>query len=140
MANGDNGYGNTQLNTDSPSWLERFERAQEIQNSQIGELTKNVSALTATVGTLGSQQKALFGRADRPYPWGALVSAITLLILGASLLVSPIKDDIRELGDTEDTHTKMIIENAHTLGVVEENLRWLNTLEERVNVRMHRQN
>ena len=132
-----NGYGNNGRNEDSPGWLERFEHAQEIQNAQIGELTKNVSALTATVSTLGSQQKALFGRADRPYPWGALISAVTLLVLGATLIVSPMKEDLDQQRSF-DTHTNdLMLKHFEDVGAMKENLVWLNKLEARLNQRLH---
>ena len=134
MANGDH---DKNVGTDFPLWLDRFEHAQEIQNEQIGKLTASVSALTVSVGTLDSQQKALFGRANRPYPWGAFVAGLSLIGICAGLLVQPINARL-------DAHDAAAIRqqeheefDAKEMGIVQENLRWLNLMEERLNERAH---
>jgi len=142
-----NGYGNGNDGNDKMdplSWLDRFERAQEIQNKQIGEqnkqlgeLTSSVSALTATVGTIDSQQKALFGRANRPYPWGALVGGLSLIGICAGLLVAPINVRLTAQETATLLQQEHSIQNAREIGTIRENLRWQDKLEERLNSRIH---
>lgn len=123
---------------DSSDRLERLERAQEIQDEQISELTKNVSSLTSSVHAMAEQQRALFGRADRPYPWGAIIGAVTLIGVCAGLLIAPIQQRLTSQEEFDTYMMQTLVKDAEQQGRHDENIRWLEKLEERTNDRMHR--
>ena len=118
-------------------WLDRLERDQEIQNEQIGELTKNVSALTATVGTVVEQQRGLFGRANRPTPWGAIIGGVTLLGIMAGLLIAPIQKTMDRQYDRDVIAIEHELESAKLMAKNAADIEWLKRMEARVNDRIH---
>lgn len=118
-------------------WLDRFERDQEIQNEQIGELTKNVSALAATVGTVVEQQRNLFGRANRPFQWGAFVSALVGVGVFAGLLIAPLQKEMEGQHRFDIQVMQHLEEDAYKMGKLETEVKWLKTMEDRLNQRIH---
>ena len=51
-------------------WVDRYQREQTLQSAQIGDLTKNVAALSSDVKTLLDNQRGLFSRIHRPMQAG----------------------------------------------------------------------
>jgi hypothetical protein len=119
------------------AWLERFEHDQEIQNKEIGELTKNVSALTSTVQAMLDAQKAIFGRQNRPLPWGAVIGGITLLGICTGLIIAPIKENIEDQRHFDLRLMEITLQDARSMGKLEERTHWIEKLEERSNERIH---
>ena len=139
---------NTQAISPFESWADRYEKHLTRQSSQIDALTKDVSALTADVRSLMRNQEALFNKTSRPFQWGAFVSAMGLVAVGAGLLITPIHRDIDGLIDTVhdfrgETHAfigdtmEHRIEDAKEMGAVQTDIEWLKKLEERQNNRLH---
>jgi len=130
------------------SWSERFEKLHVRQSEQIDALTKDVSALTADVRSLMRNQEALFNKTSRPFQWGAFVSALGLVAVGAGLLITPIH---RELSDTRVALAGMSTEfheyrkdsmehrivDAGDVARIAADVSWLKRLEERQNARLH---
>lgn len=134
-------------------WTEHYEKEQEAQREQIGDLTKIVHSLSADVRTLVENQKSLFSRINRPQPVAAYVSAllasIAVMISFATLLVSPIKDDMIHIENTllRETNDNSIVHQRHENRInlneaevarLAESARWIEKLEERYNNRAHR--
>lgn len=124
-------------------WLERLQHDQEIQNKQIGELTKNVSALTSTVEAIVIAQRDMFSRANRPYPWGAVVGGFTLLGILAGLLVAPIQaaldrhdGSIMLLHELNRQGVEYHLKEARDEGAQSANIEWLMKMENRLDVHM----
>ena len=127
-------------------WTEHYEKEQELQRDQIGDLTKAVSSLTADVRTLVENQKSLFGRINRPPPVAAYVSAllasIAVMISFSTLLVGPIKEEIdhmqaaalREATHNTQLHEQIQEDVERTIektATVTEASRWLEKLDDR---------
>jgi len=124
-------------NTQGDKWAERYEKHITRQSEQIDALTKDVSALSADVRSLMRNQEALFNKTSRPFQWGAFVSALGLVAVGAGLLIAPIN---RTLAEHDEFQDKAIIhwqEDAYQMGKHEADLAWLKKLEERQNSRLH---
>ena len=88
-------------------WTEHYEKEQESQRQQIGDLTKIVSSLSADVRTLVENQRGMFSRMNRPQGpiifagLAIAVSAIGVLATFIALTVSPIKDELIRLNASE---------------------------------------
>ncbi len=122
------------------SWADRFDTVlstQAIQSAQIAELIKGFGTLEASVRMMFEQQKTLFGRANRPLPLGAIVGAVTLIIIGAGLLIAPVNRDISALraADIRDAESMLII--IRQQGHHDANIEWFKELEDRADRRIH---
>jgi hypothetical protein len=134
-------------------WTQHYEKEQELQRDQIGELTKATSSLTADVRTLVENQRTLHGRINRPQPVAAYVSAllasIAVMISFSTLLVNPIKEQIAHLETVQAKEEERNL-NLHIMlkediertiadtATLQENARWMNKMEERLNIRIHK--
>ena len=129
-------------------WTGHYEKEQETQRDQIGDLTKIVSSLTADVRTLIDNQRGMFGRINKPPQWGAMISLGALIVVGAGLLTAPIKDDIVHIeaqmlrNDERNLELHMWMKDQlDDLEVqsakAETNVEWLSRLEERADIRLH---
>ena len=128
-------------NDDVKTWIDRYDRLQTRQSDQIDTLTRDVSALTADVRALMRNQEALFTKSSRPFQWGAFVSALALVALGAGLLVAPLdRENIRQNSvlDTLETEFHHYVQQSeYKHGRQDESLEWLKKLEARQNSRLH---
>lgn len=126
-----------QNTTQGDKWAERYEKHITRQSEQIDALTKDVSALSADVRSLMRNQEALFNKTSRPFQWGAFVSALGLVAVGAGLLIAPINRTLTEHDEFQDKIIKHWQDDAYEMGRHEANLEWLKKLEERQNNRLH---
>jgi hypothetical protein len=123
--------------TQGDKWAERYEKHITRQSEQIDALTKDVSALSADVRSLMRNQEALFNKTSRPFQWGAFVSALGLVAVGAGLLIAPIKDN-QNRAEIFDRYVMTHLEkDAYDMGQQDADLEWLKKLEERQNDRLH---
>lgn len=135
-------------------WTTHYEKEQEEQRGQIGELSKNVSSLSADVRTLVENQRGMYSRMDRPQApliiagFAVFLSLSGLFASILTLTVNPIKDDILHmesavLRDDErnsEMHNLMNernINNAVGVARLEERAAWIERLEDRYNNRLH---
>ena len=146
-------------------WTDHYEKEQEAQRAQIGDLTKAVSSLTADVRTLVDNQKGMFTRLNRPQGpvmvagLAIAISTIGVLATFITLSISPIKEELTRMNgadlryrESTDEILGMIVEqhqehledaaNEHGLLMAEqarqgEALKWMEILEERYNDRIH---
>lgn len=126
-----------QFNDTISKWVERYDKHLTRQSEQIDALTKDVSSLTADVRTLMRNQESLFVKTSRPFQWGAFVSALGLIGIGAGLLIAPIHREIDIFSSfVKDTHDHRIAD-AYDMGRQQANIEWLKMLEQRENNRLH---
>lgn len=118
-------------------WTEHYEKEQESQRQQIGDLTKAVSSLTADVRTLVENQRGLFSRLNRPQPVAAYVSAllasIAVMISFSALLVNPIKEDIEDFERLSLMHEERMNHVETEVAVAREAQRWNEKMSDRNN-------
>lgn len=129
-------------------WTDHYEKEQEQQREQIGELTKNVSSLSADVRTLVENQRGMFSRLNRPQAplmvasFAVLISLAGLFATFITLTVNPIKDSVTHIEDTlllddsRDLQLHIMLKEDIEAGQEElarqsEALRWLEKMEER---------
>lgn len=129
-------------------WTAHYEKEQELQRDQLGELTSNVSTLTADVRTLMDNQKGMFNRINRPTQWGTLVASAALLAVVLGLVTGPMKEEIGDLEDKVAMETNRNIElhimfnnrqseQIKTSTANQTNIQWLMLMEQRLNDRIH---
>jgi hypothetical protein len=88
-------------------WTEHYEKEQEAQRSQIGDLTKIVHSLSADVRTLVENQRGMFSRINKPQGpiiaagLAIAVSAIGVLATFITLTISPIKDELTRMNEAD---------------------------------------
>lgn len=124
-------------NEQTSKWADRYEKHLSRQSEQIDALTKDVSALSADVRSLMRNQESLFNKTSRPFQWGAFVSALGLVAVGAGLLIAPINKTLAEIENFEHAAIKHWQDDAYQMGKHEADLEWLKKLEERQNDRLH---
>lgn len=135
-------------------WTEHYEKEQEEQRSQIGELTKSVSSLSADVRTLVENQRGMFSRMNRPVApliiaaFAVLISLSGMFFTLLTLTINPVKENIVHIEATQlrmeekelalHIMLKEDIEQALIQAAVnEETLRWVEKMEDRYNARLH---
>ena len=123
---------------DQQEWVDRFEHELELQSHNVNDLIKSVAKIGAIVETLAQQQKAIFGRQNRPVPWGAVVGGITLLAIMAGLLIAPMQGESARQHLFDITTMKHMIDDSYQQGVHDTELSWLKKMEDRLNQRLHR--
>ncbi len=141
------------------NWLSRFEHDQDTQNKQIGKLTDMVTSLATTVGGLVSavqsvtdNQKGIFHRQNRPPQWGAIIGALTMIVVFAGLLIAPMKrqDELIMLALTrvidrveyldERVNYKLFThleDDAYNTGKHDTQIEWLAKMEDRLDRKIH---
>jgi len=133
------GTGNTSIGSlgDLTSWTERYEKHLSRQSDQIDSLTRDVSALSADVRSLMKNQESLFAKTSQPFQWGAFISALGVVAVGAGLLISPIHREIDELRVFQKGTLQHRIDDAADMAAAQKDLEWLAKMEERLNNRIH---
>ena len=128
-------------------WTEHYEKEQETQRAQIGDLTKIVHSLSADVRTLVDNQRGMFSRMNRPQgPLLAAGLAIAVSVIGVlatfiQLTVTPIKEelvriheaDLRYRQSTDDVLTMLADNQSHNqadVAVSREAQRWIEKMTE----------
>lgn len=92
-------------------WLPVYEREQELHSKQIGELiqvtgslAKSLSRTEANVETLLKNQGRVAARLDRPWQWGAVVSAFVALLSFSAMFATILALAIGPLQKELDNH------------------------------------
>jgi len=119
------------------SWTSRYEKHLARQSDQIESLTRDVSALSADVRSLMKNQESLFAKTSQPFQWGAFVSALGVVAVGAGLLITPIHRELDELRLFQKGTLEHRIEDAGEMSEVKTDAKWLKMLESRANARIH---
>jgi len=119
------------------SWTARYEKHLSRQSDQIESLTRDVSSLSADVRSLMKNQESLFAKTSQPFQWGAFISALGVVAVGAGLLISPIHREIDELRVFQKGTLAHRIEDAGEMSEVKTDAKWLKMLESRANARIH---
>jgi predicted transcriptional regulator len=115
----------------SRQWWENYQHDREILTGQVNQLTRDVSALAAEVKNLVQTQKTILDKGNRPFQWGAFVSAIIGAGVFAGLLIRPIDAELALHHDFDDRVVEHMIEDSHEMGRVKAELEWLAKGEER---------
>ena len=119
------------------SWTSRYEKHLSRQSEQIETLTRDVSALSADVRSLMKNQESLFAKTSQPFQWGAFISALGVVAVGAGLLISPIHREIDDLKAFQRGTLEHRIDDAAEMSEVKTDAKWLKMLESRANTRIH---
>ena len=119
------------------SWTARYEKHLSRQSDQIESLTRDVSALSADVRSLMKNQESLFAKTSQPFQWGAFISALGVVAVGAGLLISPIHREIDDLRTFQKGTLIHRIDDAAEMSEVKTDAQWLKMLESRTNARIH---
>lgn len=119
-------------------WMDHYEAEQESQRLQLGEITKNVSHLTANVQTLLDNQKGLFSRVNRPTNWAAYIAGLAVVVSFSGLLFAPVQREITRQHEFDLRVMEHLLEDAEQKGRTNTELEWVKRMEERYNSRMHR--
>ena len=119
------------------SWTSRYEKHLSRQSDQIESLTRDVSALSADVRSLMKNQESLFAKTSQPFQWGAFISALGVVAVGAGLLIQPIHREIDDLKTFQAGTLVHRIEDASAMAEAKTDAKWLKMLESRANARLH---
>ena len=108
-----------------PNWWAQYQQDREILTQQVNQLTRDVSALTANVKNLVENQKSIIDKDNRPFQWGAFVSAIVGAGVFAGLLINPLYNNMHEIQDFQVRVTNHMLEHAEDSGRIIADLEWL---------------
>ena len=129
-------------------WTARFEKQLDRQGQQIDSLaaaisqvnsalSADIAKVTANVETLLNNQSSIFNRQNRPFQWGAFVSALIGVGVFAGLALAPVQE---KLDDADAFHKDTIthlVQDAREMGALEARVEWLMMMEDRLNRRLH---
>ena len=130
------------------AWTEHYEKEQENQRLQISDLTKAVSSLSADVRTLVENHKSIAARINQPPPLAAYIATIAVVISFATLLITPVKDQLEHLEtiqfrETADNvrvhanHENRINQGAEEIARSERDRYWLEKIADHNNEQIH---
>ena len=135
-------------------WTSHYEHEQEADRDKINALadglatlSSNMGALTANVNTLMKNQEGMYNRINRPPQWGVLVSALALVALALGLVITPIKEELTQVKAEQrmeaERNVELHIMFNQRLGeqikistANETNVKWIEKMESRMNIRM----
>lgn len=112
-------------------WWQHYQHDRDLLTAQVNQLTRDVSALTADVKNLLANQKDIIARGNRPFQWGAFVSAIVGAGVFAGLLIHPIQTELEKQEAFDQRIIEHMVQDSREMGEVQANLEWLKIGEDR---------